>query len=250
MDGRWDEIKAKAWLILKPAIVAMIVALLVSMGVQMSQAPDLQAAGISHFSSVYSSGDVEAVDDLIAGDDVTVTDDVTCVDLTATGTLTAVDLVATGDLTLTDDLSADDLSVGVISAESIAASNNITVTGILSVPNWSMLKGYGLMPHATLALTTGYGITPTSNSLIYLADDGAQATGTVTLDATTSIVGGTYLGQLLTVIMTDADGATMTIKNGANVKLPGAGDLALGLNDSATFVWNGTDWITISSVDN
>ena len=114
------------WQILKPALIAAIVATLVTLG-RSPGGGQLDIQGISHFSSVYSNDDVEAVDDLIAGDDVTVTDAITSVSLTSTGTIQAEQLTSTDDATITDDLTVTDaLSANVATVFGLDATNNIT----------------------------------------------------------------------------------------------------------------------------
>jgi hypothetical protein len=166
-----DEHKQLIWRLLQPAIVAMIVALLVSMGVEMTKPPDdveILPAGISHFSSVYSNDDVEAVDDLIAGDDVTVTDDITC----------------------------DDLTAGVLSVESVSASNNLTVTGSLGLTG--AFAGSSTGSFASL-LTASNGVNVTNN---------ITATGTITGQAELQV--GTFVNLAECTATTVTDGAVFT----------------------------------------
>lgn len=157
-----------------------------------------------------------------------------------------------GDVTILDDVNINgdlDVDEQLIASNGIAAVGGITNTGNLSVTAWSFLSGLVGEVSSTQAITANYGITPTDQLIVYISDDGGQASDTVTLDASVSIVNGSYVGQLLIVVYVDTDGATMTIKDNANVQLPSNTDLVLGLNDSAWFLWNGTDWICIASTN-
>lgn len=141
------------------------------------------------------------------------------------------------------------VSSQINAAGGIATTGNMTTTGNLSVTAWSLLSGLVGEISSVQAITANYGITPTDQLIVYISDDGGQATDTVTLSAATSIVDGAHVGQLLIVVYVDTHGATMTIKDNANVQLPSNADLALGLNDSAWFLWNGTDWICIAATN-
>ncbi len=186
-------------------------------GVTVSGLASLASLGVSSYAQLNNG--------LYVADNVTM----------STGSL----LNSRGAVTVTDVLN---VTGGVLSG------NNITVTGGLTATGW--LRGYGvaLQPATTLAITTNYGITPGNYSLILLTDDGGQASGTVTLDNSVSIVDGTYVGQLCLIVYVDTAGATMTVQDNANTLL--SGDLALGLGDSLLVVWNGTDWVQLGTSDN
>ena len=77
MGGRidWGAVRRVAWGVFKPALVAMIVALLTTMGYQGLRAPPdavVTAAGTSHVSgNLVVGGDATVGEDLVVNDDVT-----------------------------------------------------------------------------------------------------------------------------------------------------------------------------------
>ena len=134
-------------------------------------------------------------------------------------------------------------------ANGIAAAGGITSTGPITVSNWGLFYGIVLQPQLAQVVTASYGITPGNYSVLNLADDGGQATGTIALDTTVSIVSGTHVGQFLLVFWLDADGATLTIQDNGNMQGPANADVVLGYQDSAMFFWDGTDWLCINVTD-
>jgi len=208
VDDGGGEFKLPPWLwdLIRPTLVAMIVALLVSLGYQ--QAQPIEVQGVSHFSSVYSNDDVEAVDDLIAGDDVTVTDAVS-----------AADLAASDDLTVDDDA-----TIG----GSIAVSEAATVGSFLNVS-----------AATAISCTDGGVITMTGTY------QPLQSAGTVTPTLSTSATGVTS-GSLLCLINT-AD-TTINLADSGTAKLGGA--RALGQYDSLWLIFDGTNWVEISTTNN
>lgn len=230
---------------------------------QVVAANGLSVAGYVTMSTgalVNSNGAVSVTDSLdvssqiVAGNGVKVTGGMT---LTASG-----DLVMAGgniwddtnDVTVMDDMGVEGrLDVtGVMTAEAgLVSLNNISSTGAISVTNWGLFYGVALEPAYTQVVTAEYGITPTSYSVMYIQDDGGQATGTILLNAATSIVSGTIQGQMLLVFWMDADGATLTITDGGNVQGPGNANIVLGYLDSALFMWDNVtkDWLTLNVSD-
>lgn len=226
-EGGGREWRDLLWELFKPALVAAIVALLVALGVTGLKLPSQEVGGLGVQSRTTFSGPLNVTGGLEVGNNVTMTN----------GAL----INSKGAITVTDSVAVSGpLQVG----------NNITATGSLTVTGWAQAYGWVMRPRVTLAITAGMGITPGNYSLIWLTDDGGQATGTVTLSASTSIVDGTHVGQVLVVIYKDADGATMTIKDNANTVLPGGTDLVLGLDDAAVFVFDGNDWYCVSYSNN
>lgn len=73
------------------------------------------------------------------------------------------------------------------------------------------------------------------------------AASAVTLGATTSITDGYFNGQLL-IIEGTSDSNTVTINDNTNTKM--SANITLGVNDTITFVWNGTDWSEICRSNN
>lgn len=142
-------------------------------------------------------------------------------------------LLVTGTLGVSSQINA---------ANGIAVTNNITATGALTVTNWGGM--YGLhMPAASQVVTAAYGITPTNHSVIFLADDGGQASGSIDLSDSVAIVNGTYVGQILIIIWNDSGGAVLEIDDNANVQFEGNKDLNIGYLEGAMFIWHGTDWV-------
>jgi len=178
-----EEHKKLLWSLLKPAIVAMIVALLVSMGVQMTRGPErldewVDVAGVSHFSSVYSSGDVEAVDDLIAGDDVTVAGLVTVGEtLGVTGVSTLASVSVTGAET-----------VGTFQLWTAATAISVTTNGSIE-------------PTGTLQPLTSFGNVYTSDvdcgaaGRVIILYNQSATTINITDTGTVMLSGNTALGQ-------------------------------------------------------
>ena len=225
------------WDLLKPALIAMIVALLVSLGAQprspmrdATQPGGFGSQGVTHFSSVYSAGDLEAADDLIAGDDVTVGDVVTAADVTVTDdvtvgdVVTAVDVTATGDLTVGDDATVTD----ALSTASLAVSSAGTVGTFLNVTG------------VTAISCTDAGVITMTGTYQPL-----ESAGTVTPTLSTSATGVTT-GTLLCLINT-AD-TTINLADAGTAMLGGA--RALGQYDSLWLIFDGTNWVEISTTDN
>ena len=75
-----------------------------------------------------------------------------------------------------------------------------------------------------------------------------STTGAITTSASTAIVDGGAVGDVLVLINTSAN--NLIVKDGANTKF--SGDLTLaGNNDDALIViWDGSDWVAISDMDN
>lgn len=131
----------------------------------------------------------------------------------------------------------------------VGETGAVNATGALSVTNWALFYGVALQPQLAQVVTASYGITPGNYSVLNLADDGGQATGTIALDTTVSIVSGTHVGQILLVFWLDADGVTLTIQDNGNMQGPSNADVVLGYQDSAMFFWDGTDWLCINVTD-
>jgi len=246
MDDGGGVYKLPSWLwdLIRPAVIAMIVALLVSLGVQ--PAGRVEVAGVSHFSSVYSNDDVQAADDLIAGDDVTVGDDITC------DVITAADLAAIDDLQVGDDASiGDDLScdVAVMSdvwvVDDSFLGDDVWITGTLTVADVTV----------SAAGTVGTFLNVSGVTAISCTDGGVitmtgtyqplEAAGNVTPTLSTTATG-LSAGSLLCLVNTA--NVTITIADSGTAML--SGNLALGQYDSAWLIFDGTNWIEISEANN
>jgi hypothetical protein len=234
----WEDLKARLWSVLKPALVAMIVALLVTLGVP-RPGDGVQVQGVSHFSSVYSKDDVEAVDDLIAGDDVTVTDDVTVGgDLAVTGATTAVGLTATGtvqaeQLTSTDDANVTDL----ITCADLTATDDVVVSDDLLVSDQSDLVGNIGSSTGALTMTDDVNITGA------LTLDGLVSVGTFARIPAESGIVVTMNGYITPTGTLQAISAAGTV-NTSNLAAGTAGDVLIMYNTSAQTI-NITDTGTI-----
>jgi hypothetical protein len=169
-------------------LIAMIVALLVSLGVQPGR-PEPQ--GVSHFSSVYSQDDVQAADDLIAGDDLTVGDVAT----------------VSGSLSITE-------------AGTVGTFFNVSAVTAISCTNGGVIT-----------------MTGTYQPL--------QSAGTVTPTLSTSATGVTT-GTLLCLINTTD--TTINLADSGTAKL--GGGRALGQYDSLWLIFDGTNWVEISTTNN
>jgi parallel beta-helix repeat protein len=75
-----------------------------------------------------------------------------------------------------------------------------------------------------------------------------SAATAVSLNGTTAFNNGARIWQQVILTGTD-DTKTITVNDGANTQL-GASTRVLGLNDTLTLVWNGTDWLEVSFVNN
>jgi hypothetical protein len=237
---KWAAVREALWSVVKPAIIAMIVALLVTLGV--ARPGGVQVQGVSHFSSVYSNDDVQAVDDLIAGDDVTVTDDITLSGaLVAVESVSAADLVASDDVTTGDDVTVgDDLIVtdamnvyGNISSGTgaVTVTDDLDVTGLLSVGTYARVAA-----ETAISVTMNGYITPTGTL------QALESAGTV---ATSNLAAGTA-GNLL--IMYNSVATTITITDTGTLVL--GGNWAAGQYD-AIWLWSdGTNWIEIGRSNN
>jgi len=94
------------------------------------------------------------------------------------------------------------------------------------------------VPRATTSLSAGATLTQTNPHHIVSGNGGP-----VVLSAVTAIADAAIADTLL--ILTGGDGTnTVTIRDGANTKLNG--DVILGLEDSITLCWNGSDWEEIN----
>lgn len=91
-----------------------------------------------------------------------------------------------------------------------------------------------------LTVTASQTVFPHSQYLIL------TAASAVTLGSTTSITDGYFPGQLL-IIEGTSDTNTVTINDNTNTKM--AGNITLGLNDTISFIWNGSDWVETSRVN-
>jgi hypothetical protein len=96
-----------------------------------------------------------------------------------------------------------------------------------------------------VSLTSGASIDVTTNKRSYLR---LSAAVVITLSNTISITNGAGAGQVL--ILENASGGTITINDNSNVQLNAGAPYSMGINDTLTLIWNGTDWIEIARSNN
>ncbi|MEK7524073.1 MAG: hypothetical protein AAB588_03500, partial [Patescibacteria group bacterium] len=177
----------------------------------------------------------------------------------ASGTLSDAIMIEATNV-ITDGIDAS--SAGIVNALNLGA-NNI-------VGNGSMSFDLNSSSDTVLTLTNGNGGAEASlsidGSLILqststnmassstVASGGASylrlggSGGAVTLSGTTAIADGAAVGQIL-IIEGISDANTITVNDSANTNL-GAATRVLGNNDVLNLIWNGTDWIEISFINN
>ena len=234
--------------VLQAVLIAVIVAVLVQLGypigpiypVEPAEDPGISVAGISHFSSVYSNGDVETVDDVIVGDDCTVAGLATVGEtLDVTG---ASDF--TGEMTLVNVTASGTLDVAGVStlAGPVDATGALTVTGVTTLASNVTAGGYfGLGEQTFISVTAGLSITPTSSYI------GLRSAEAVTTGTTTAITDGDFVGQVLILVNENASDA-ITIDDGGNTQL--SGDAVLGEGDTLMVIWDGADWLEVAQANN
>lgn len=142
------------------------------------------------------------------------------------------DMAVTDDLTVTDDstLSGDLVVTG--STSGVAASfTGSDTTGLYQI----------YTEQTAISVTAAGGITSTGT---YQPIESGAA---VTTSTTCAIISGTVNGQILILVNENASDAII-VKDGANTNL--AGDITLGNDDSLTMIWDGLDWVAISTSNN
>ena len=107
---------------------------------------------------------------------------------------------------------------------------NLTVGGPLSLAPSNVVPGDG----TTLS---------SSRSFLRL-----NPSSPVTLNGTTAISNGSTVGSIL-ILQGMHDVNTVTVPDNANVQVPSFSRV-LGLNDTLTLIWNGTDWVEVSFTNN
>ena len=97
---------------------------------------------------------------------------------------------------------------------------------------------------ATVDITTNDTITAVATWQTLTVD----GSGPATTDGTTAIDDGPIEGALLILVNEDAE--DIVIKDGANTKLSGDTTLTGGAQDVLTLIWDGSDWVGVSFIDN
>ncbi len=90
-------------------------------------------------------------------------------------------------------------------------------------------------------VTAGFTLVPGTGYVLL------SAASAVTSSVTTAIADGTFAGQGL-ILQGTSNTNTITIKDNANTAL--AGDCVLGLKDTLTMVWDGSDWVETARANN
>ena len=283
-----DNLKARVWALFKPALVAMIVALLVSMGyhgLTQQQAPLVSVQGTTHYGSLYLTGDlgVAGTSSLTGGytwsglgtssNGLQVTGNTTSTLTTnvlrygvavISTTLDANTVNVTDQLTtgagidvggaaeITGTITGHGVATiaGLVTASNGLTASQITVTAGVTVGTYvGALSFYGAIS-STVAITNAQVIPYTGKLIIpvTVADGGVGGSIAGTLNSTDSISDGTYLGEILYIVNVDADTDTLVIKDAANTEL-GASDLTLGPQDSCTLYWDGSVWRIVAKCD-
>lgn len=98
---------------------------------------------------------------------------------------------------------------------------------------------------ATIALGASFTIDLTVNPYTYLR---LSCGANVTSFGGTSITGGSVIGQIL--ILENTSNTTITFVDNSNVQLNGNVGYVMGVFDTLTLLWNGTDWIEIARSNN
>ncbi|HUT19724.1 MAG TPA: hypothetical protein VM366_11230 [Anaerolineae bacterium] len=216
----WGALRRLVAPVLQAVLIAVIVAVLVELGYpigpiypvsQTGVDPSVGIMGVSHFSSVYSSDDVQTVDDVIVGDDCTVAG------LATVGETLAV---------------AGDGTVG----------GTFGVTGVTTLAANASVGGLFCMVEQTfISVTAGLSITPTTSYI------GLQSAAAVTTGTTIAITDGSKAGQILVLVNENASDA-ITIDDGANTLL--SGDAVLGASDTLLLIWDGATWLELAQANN
>ena len=208
----WVAVMAVAWKVLQPVIIAMLVALLLQLGwtPPNGEEPLLQAAGISHFSNVTTTGDV------VVGDDLSVTDDAAVTGLVTVGETLGV----TGDTTLSGALS---------SGAATLASLSVTAGG--TIGTWGRY-------------TEQTPISVTMNMTITAA--GTYQPLTSAGNVNTSALAAGSVGQVL--VLTNESNTTITITDTGTVML--SANWAGSQYDTLTLLADGTNWLEVARSTN
>jgi hypothetical protein len=253
VDDR-EQLKTLLWRLLRPVLVAIIVAFLTALGVSVEVARQQQVsvAGVTHFSSVYSNDDVQSVDDLIVGDDASVAGDLTVVGSASyTSASVTVPFVDTsGSFRVTDAaLITGTLAVqGPVSdmGTTLMVNDNTLVTGTLGVSGAGTFAGafsVGTLlsaakpdAGAAITVTTNGTITPTY-TWCRLTSAGNVYTGVIAAGAA---------GQI--VFLQNVGANTITITDTSTTML--SATVVLGQYDVLGLYSDGTNWIQFSVANN
>jgi len=234
-----DNLKKALWALLKPAIVAMVVALLVSLGVQMTQSgPQFQAAGTTHFTNLAITGDASVAGTLsVAGGHtyaglVGATNGLTCA-TNITGTSSSGSLrYAAAVISTTLDTNAISVTSGITGA-TLALSGNAAVTGVVKVGTF--------LQYASVTTQTVVNTQPITPTGTYQHIAAAVAVYTNNL-----IRAGALTGQLWILQNIGTPSITITDDNTCNLNAT----YAMGISDTLGLMFDGTTWVEIFRTNN
>lgn len=185
------------------------------------------------------TGTLGVSDDLTVATDVTANTLATTDAITAGGTLRSVGVAYLQSGVVTSTLSAYTLS----------ASQNITASGALTVGTYGGFGALYTAVSSTVGITNAEVIQVGVKGVIPLSasDGGVGGAITATLNDTTSLSDGAYLGQMLILVNVDTDADLIVVKDNANTSL--GKDRTLDVNDSMTVFWDGSNWRILSILD-
>jgi fibronectin-binding autotransporter adhesin len=235
----WEDFKTGLWAVAKSAIIAMIVALLVHLGVPAPEAGEFEVSpqGITHLSALATIGNADVGGSLTVTGASQLTGNVT-----ASGTL-----AVTGASTLTGTVTAsNDVSIGgTLSASGAASLSTLSTSGAASLGSLAITNAgtvgsfWNVSAGSTVACSDGGVITMTATY------QPLSATGTVTPALSTTATGVTT-GTLLCLVNTSAN--TINLADSGTARLAGA--WAAGQDDAMWLVFDGTNWVEVSRSDN
>jgi hypothetical protein len=136
------------------------------------------------------------------------------------------------------------VTTGIVDTGTLAVTGTSTLTGVTTVTG-NIVASSGLTITgqlatltASLTITNGQPITPTASVMIVTPNNGNVVAAINRV--------GIAAGTRLTLINPVA--STLTISDGTNQLL--AGDIVLGIGDTASLIFDGTQWIEISRSNN
>ena len=139
-------------------------------------------------------------------------------------------------------IEGDESNAGYLVVYGTNGAVNITLDGFSPSGNGRVITEELQITSATTTIAAGASLTP-ATGFVRISGSG----GPVTLSAITAIATGSGTGLML-VLEGTSDVNTVTVPDNANTRLAAA--RTLGLNDTLTLIWNGTDWVEISFSNN
>jgi len=180
-----------------------------------------------------------------------VSDDLTVATDVHANTLTTTDAITVGGTLRSVGIAY--LQSGVVtstlSAYTLSASQNITASGALTASTYGGFGALYTAVSSTLAITNAETIIVGVKGVIPLTASDGDVGGSIaaTLNDTTSLGDGAYLGQMLILVNVDTDADLIVVKDNANTSL--GKDRTLDVNDSMTVFWDGSNWRILSILD-